>query len=203
MKLFVVCVTTLALLIAHTEALSLASGLERTAIKKQLTEECSSFSQISNADPAKIQDLAAKLEAVCPVEAPAALENVHMMNGKWETLYTSLPMPKIDSLKALTYNALPFPQDPENTLALDVGCFYQLVNTETNAYSNFVDFKTQSGGNEIDVVLSTLGTYSLCSPEDDAAHKRLMISFTDIFVNPVPNGFRTASEADLMYVLLQ
>jgi hypothetical protein len=200
MRIFV-CTVFLALLLYSANAFPLLKGLRRPSIKRKLIDECASFSQISNANPAKIQELAQKLERMTLLSAPASPANAHMLNGKWETLYTSLPMPRIDSLKALTYNALPTPQDAENTLSLDVDCFYQLVNTETNSYSNFVDFRTTSGGDEVTGVMSTLGKYSLGGPDAEERDKRLSIVFTDIFANPIPGGFRAASESDLMYVL--
>lgn len=117
----------------------------------------------------RIEALAQALEALSPSPEPA---NHPAMDGRWQTLYSTLPLPGETTLRRLSFARLP-------RTKIEVTGLLQDVNRHTGQYDNVVSFETVAGrvpGHQV-----MRGLYH----GDPEVPVRLQITFRSTAVKPI------------------
>lgn len=168
-----------------------------SALKNKLIRESNQAwlrsATLTPSEQSSILSLASELEGKCEISMP--MEHLSLLDGKWRTLYSTLPIKSMSSVASLTYNGLPSPQNPENNLSVEVLDVFQVVDSSRRAYDNYVEFVTKTQEPQLKGVIATIGTFAGDSDEN----RRLQIEFQESYVRSVDmnKGFEQTPLSDL------
>ena len=165
------------------------------SLKRDLIEQCHLFhssssigttTTSSSTDEDSQESMLRRIEQLESL-SPCAFDSMDqftLLDGKWKTIFTTLPLKRLQTLKALTYNNIPI------DVPITVTSMYQTVDYAAKTYDNHVDFSLDSLP-EVGGFISTVG--SILQPEDAAVSsvlrkgaldrpQRLLIDFAEMFL---------------------
>lgn len=162
------------------------------SLKRDLIDQfhlVASTSSASSAGSTDSQDLLMWKIQQLESHSPFAFDSedqFRVLDGKWKTIFTTLPLKRLQTLKSLTYSSIPI------DIPITVTALYQSVDYAAKTYDNHIDFSldtmSETGG-----FLSTIG--SILQVKDDSVSSilregarnrpsRLLIDFSEMFLAP-------------------